>query len=220
MNGEKDGDTLEQKIDLLLEETKKAKAERKKERVLSKVDGFYNVLIALSTFAVGILVSQRDYFFGKFSNGFSLSIIGIVLSMIISYIIGFKGMITDSMENRLISWGLLVGSLIYFSITPLLALNYVLFGENGLLFFQIRSLLSIALAASQFFVSPIITLGIDKKLASLTGQKKIFVSKKEQSKILWRIFYISLAIFIATNAISFVIANLVGLLNFPTLRNF
>ena len=132
MNGEKDGDTLEQKIDSLLEkETKKAKAERKRERVLSKVDGFYNVLIALSTFVVGNLVSQHDYFFGKFSIGFSLSIIGIVLSMIISYIIGFKGMITDSMENRLISWGLArCGSSIDFSITPLLALDYVLFGEN------------------------------------------------------------------------------------------
>jgi len=212
MNGEKDGETLEQKIDLLLEETRKAKAERKRERVLSKVDGFYNVLIALSTFAVGILVSQHDYFFGKFSIGFSLSIIGIVLSMMISYVIGFEGMITDSIENRLVSWGLLVASLIYFSITPLLALNYVLFGENALVYFQIRNALSIALATTQFIVSPIITLRIDKKLASLTGQKT-FVSKKEQSKILFRIFYISLAIFVATNAISFVIANLVGLLN-------
>ena len=73
--------------------------------------------------------------------------------MIISYIIGVKGMITDSMENRLISWSLLIGSLIYFSITPLLALDYVLFGENGLLCFQIRSLLSVALAFSQLFVS-------------------------------------------------------------------
>ena len=70
MNGEKDGDTLEQKIDLLLEETKKAKAERKKERVLSKVDGFYNVLIALSTFAVGILVSQSYYFLANFRLAF------------------------------------------------------------------------------------------------------------------------------------------------------
>ncbi len=53
--------TMEEKIDKLITEMDNAKIERKKERVLSKVDGLYNVLIALSTFVFGIIISQYFY---------------------------------------------------------------------------------------------------------------------------------------------------------------
>ena len=54
--------TVEEKIDLLIAESENAKLERKRERVLSKVDGLYNVLIALSTFLVGLVISQHGFF--------------------------------------------------------------------------------------------------------------------------------------------------------------
>lgn len=92
--GEKEQDikSLERKIDQLIQDNANSKKEHKREIVLSKVDGLYNVLIAISTFTVGILISQHAYFFNQFSTGFTLSIIGIVISMIVSYAIGLRGM--------------------------------------------------------------------------------------------------------------------------------
>ena len=58
---------LEEKIDFLIAESEKAKLERKKERVLSKIDGLYNVLIALSTFLVGLIISQHGFFVNAFT---------------------------------------------------------------------------------------------------------------------------------------------------------
>ena len=99
---EKDKKQLEEKIDLLIAESEKAKLERKRERVLSKVDGLYNVLIALSTFLVGIVISQHGFFVNASSFGLFFSVVGIILSVIFSYVVGFMGMVKDSLENRIL----------------------------------------------------------------------------------------------------------------------
>lgn len=114
--------TIEEKIDFLIEESEKAKIERKRERILSKIDGLYNVLIAFLTFTIGIMVSRYDFLYEV--SGLLVPLMGIVSTMIFSFSIGFRGMVNDSMENRVLAWCLLIVSLVFYSISYIIAVLF------------------------------------------------------------------------------------------------
>ncbi len=201
--------SLEQKIDILLEESLNSKKERKRDNVLNKIDSLYNILVAIATFSLGILVSQHAFFFNRFSSSFALSIIGIILSLLASYSIGLRGMLTDSMEYRILSWGLLFSCLIYYLVTPFIALNVILNSTNPILLQSVKNAFAMGLMVSQVFISPIITRSLEKHICKLSGQKQF--TGKMRTKIYLRIFYISFALFITAIFISFILANFLGL---------
>lgn len=81
---------LEERIDLLINELKKEELERKRDKVFSKIDLSYNILIALSIFVAGLIITQRQHFTGSVSVGILFSMVGVLLSMLYSYCIGFQ----------------------------------------------------------------------------------------------------------------------------------
>jgi len=106
----KEGEGLEEKVDTLIKEFEKARLERKKERILSKVDGLFYVLITLSTFVVGIMVSQHEF---VLTNSWLLfTMVWLVFSMTISFFYGFRGMVVDSLEKRILAWCFLFSTLV------------------------------------------------------------------------------------------------------------
>jgi hypothetical protein len=142
----KENDSLEEKIDWLIWESKNQKIERKKERIISKIDGLYNVLFALTTFFLGLFVSQYHILSSSLSY-LLFPIIGLVLSMITSYSIGFLAMVRDSIESRILSWGVFLSGLTL-SLTLYFFLD-VAFWTGELL--QIFSLLIIQFSFLAFF---------------------------------------------------------------------
>ncbi len=175
---------MEQKIELLIEEYKNSKKERKRENILNKLDSLYNVLITISTFALAILISQH-FSFNKIPLGFSLPIIGIILSLLVSYSIGVKAMITDSLKYRLFSWSLLVNCLVYASILPFWALN------NNVI---------VLLVFFLYVLSPIIPIIIGRKLYPLLGEEKL-TSEEIYRNVSPRILYFTSAVFVTAGLI-------------------
>jgi len=92
--------------------------EREKEKILSKTDAIFYVLITLSTFVIGILISQRNVIGLNIIISFPL--LGIVFSLIISFIIGVHGMINNSMKNRMLAYCLLISLPIWYTALPVL----------------------------------------------------------------------------------------------------
>jgi hypothetical protein len=167
-------ENLEEKIDSLIEESEKAKLERKRDRVLSKMDGLYYVLITLSTFVIGILASQRDVFISEGIASFLLlwSMVMIVFSLLNSFIVGFKGMVNDSMENRILAWCLLLVSSGFIVNNLILYCVVLLLGQNPV--WVIDALVLLIGISSGFSLFPVMkrfTKWIERNLASLTGQK-------------------------------------------------
>jgi hypothetical protein len=118
---------LEEKIDSLIEEIVQTRKERKRDRVFSKVDGLFYVLISLSTFVVGLLITQYSFLR---QNYLLLAPIGTLLSMLISFVIGFKGMINDSTELRIWSWCLLFASSSWYLAYPMVGIFGFIFKET------------------------------------------------------------------------------------------
>ena len=161
---------LEEKIDALQEYLNKVDQERKNERILSKLDGFYNVLISVSTFSIGLIVSQRAYFSNGISSIILFLLISIVLSMIVSFIKGINGMIKNILIHRVMSWGLLISAFISFlagivyTITSsvLTRLNLVVDPYLTLGFYAF-------LVLNILLISPILMRRFGRRLAYLAG---------------------------------------------------
>ena len=158
----------EDKIDSLLEYLAEAKNERKKDRILSKIDSLYNVLIALVTFSLGVLISQREIIFRGYFNALSLFVIGAILTLIISYIIGLNAMIKDSFNQRILSWTLFVLSLIYLSLQCCSSIVIQVFGPS--LFTYITSFIIIIIS---FFLPKKCYNLIFQRFVSIFGLKDI-----------------------------------------------
>jgi hypothetical protein len=171
MSEKKDTKSLEQKIDSLIEEFEKEKQERKRERVLSKIDGLYSLLLALSTFVIGIIISQHDIVIIQGSIGLLFSLVGIILSMIMSFVIGFKGMVNDSMENRILAWCSLSTTLFFYSTIPVIFLIDFLFGEGTIWTAIAITVIGFLAGSFQSTFSKRFTRWIETKLTSLLGQK-------------------------------------------------
>jgi hypothetical protein len=112
--------TLEEKVDLLLMKFEESQQGREKERVLSKIDGLYTLLITLSTFIIGIVVSQRAVI--ELNVLLLFPLIGIVVVMIVSFSLGVKGMIRNSMEHRMLAYCLLISLPIWYVAIPVLVI--------------------------------------------------------------------------------------------------
>jgi len=209
MNEDKKGEkTVEEKIDWLIAESEKAKVERKRERVLSKVDGLYNVLIALSTFLIGLVISQHGFFVNASSFGLFVSVSGIILSMIVSYVVGFMGMVKDSIETRILSWGLFLTSV------TLLGISYVIS------FVSMRNdIVSGLERVSVGLVCVYVILGFSSKIVTLVEAKYSLIIGQEthewvkiRKNVIFNVGIISTVIFLVTFSISVVVVILIGML--------
>ncbi|HKZ94665.1 MAG TPA: hypothetical protein VJ249_08825 [Candidatus Bathyarchaeia archaeon] len=197
-----DRKTLEEKIDFLIEESEKTKQERKKEKVLSRVDGFFYSLIALSTFTSGLIISQHDFLTAKESAGLLFLMVAVVFSMLFSFIIGFKGMLYDSMKNRILAWCFLLVCLIFYP-TALFVYVAKIIVQNETAVLLIGLILGTATVLVQGLVSKKFTNWLEARLASLLGQK-IDVWGEIKGKILSRfllIYVLSLVVSIAISAL-------------------
>jgi hypothetical protein len=203
---EKGRNAIEEKIDLLVAESEKATLERKRDRILSKVDGLYNVLIALSTFLVGLVISQHGFFVKSATFGIFFSITGLVLSMIVSYTVGFVGMIKDSIETRILSWGLFLTSL------TILGISYLIpfFTGNDFLSIFMRTAIGLVIAFVLFVFSSLIVTFLESKLSTIVGQETHEWAKIKK-RVTFRVAYISVVIFGVTFLISFFVAIYIGM---------
>lgn len=203
----KDKKKVEEKIDFLITESEKAKLERKRERVLSKVDGLYNVLITISTFLVGIVISQHGFFLNSPTFNLFFSITGIIVSVIFSYVVGFMGMVKDSIENRILSWGLLLTSL------PFLGISYLLpFISMGFDIVSVleRGTLALAIVLVLLVASNKIVTLLESKLSLIVGQETHEWTKIKK-KVIGRVIYMTIAIFVVTLLISIIVGLLTGM---------
>lgn len=183
-----DTESLEKKIDSLIEEIQKANLERKREKILSKVDGLYYVLTTFSAFIAGILISQRE---SVIANPLLLlSLIGVLFSAVASFIYGAKGMINDSIENRALAWCLLFASLTYYLSNAFVALNVSISRQGLLWFFLSAFAISFVLGIIQGVLTWVFSSWIEKKLSSLLGQK-VDIYSKIQRKISLRLWIIN-----------------------------
>jgi len=201
---------LEEKIDSLLKDFEEAKQERKRERTLSKIDGLYNLLITLSTFTIAIIISQSKAILTNVL--ISLPMIGIVFSMIISFIIGVRGMLNNSMENRMLSYCLLLSlSMWYIAIpTLIIASDYLTTLELRIL----AGITTIALSGLTIIFSKFFIQRFEKKFHYLFEQETN-VWKKIASKILLYVVVMVVLTIIVT--LILFLALLPSLLNSPTL---
>ena len=195
--GDKDEATLEQKINLLLEETKKAKTERKKERVLSKIDVVYSVIITLTVFIMGIMVNKFDFLVKP--TGLIALLIPFVLTLAYSFLIGFRAMVNDSMDNRVLSWCLLIVSMIWWLVIYFFASVGYLFlfrwaSQNwyyGLATYILMGAITALLFYASNTVGKKFTLWCETELGSLLGEK-VIVWEKIRNRINKGIFLIML----------------------------
>jgi len=203
----KDKKKLEEKIDFLITESEKAKLERKRERVLSKIDGLYNVLNTISTFLVGLVISQHVFFNNASSFGLLFSITGIIVSVIFSYIVGFMGMVKDSIENRILSWGLLLTSLPFLgisSLTPFISMGFDIVSVIE------RVSLGLAIILVLLGVSNKIVTLLEAKLSVIVGQETHEWTKIKK-KVIGRVINMTFAIFGVTLLISIIVGLLTGM---------
>lgn len=185
--------SLETKINFLIAESEKARLERKRERILSKIDALYTVLIAISTFATGIAVAQYG---SSFESGVWVILVEIVVAMLFSYWVGFKGMIGDSVENRLFAWSLLIAFLTVTVITTSASVLYFLGNRldpnlTGTLFTIMTLIVFFAPYPLGYLASKKFTLWAQSRLGSLLGED-LAVWEKIKMKVLYRTLAIML----------------------------
>jgi len=202
----KDKKTLKEKIDFLIAESENAKLEQKRERVLSKVDGLYNVLIALSTFLVGLVISQHVFFNNASSFGLLFSITGIIVSLIFSYVVGFMGMVKDSIGNRVLSWGLFLTSVPFLGISSLIPF----FVGNDIANALGRVLVGLAIVSVLLVFSNKTVNFLEAKLSLIIGQET-HEWAKIKNKVIQRVIYITIAIFGITLLILLIVELLTGM---------
>jgi len=170
LNHEKSNESSEEKIDRLLHAFEEDKRERKKARILAKIDGLHNVLIALSTFIIGLIITQNKFLIGVNTVGILFSMVGVVLSILFSFVIGFKGMVGDLMEQRVLSWVLLLTCFVSFLFIILA------FVANHFLGLTIWATITSAILGGiiyfvQVFFAKRFTKWLESRLTSLLGEK-------------------------------------------------
>ena len=188
------------KVDWLIEESKKAKIERKRDRVLAKIDGLHNVLIALSTFIIGIIITQNKSLIGVNTAGILYSMVGVVLSILFSFVIGFNGMVSDLMEQRVLSWVLLLTCFVSFLVIGLAFVANHFLGIT--IWATITSLvLGVILFVIQIFFAKRFTKWLESKLTSLLGEK-VDEWGSIKKKVLNYVFYIiGLSLFVSISIV-------------------
>lgn len=93
-------------------------AGREKEQILSRMDGLFNVLITISTFIVGLLITQRTLIAANIFVSFPLTCV--ILTLVVSFVIGtVKGVFGKSMYSRLLSYCLLLSLPLWYITIPI-----------------------------------------------------------------------------------------------------
>jgi hypothetical protein len=158
------------------------------------------LLITLSTFIIGLIISQRDVIAINVLVSFPL--VGIVLCMVSLFIIGVKGMVNDSMEYRTLSYCLLLTLPIWYLATAILVvISSVLTASQ----YQIVAFIAIfVLSAGTIIIAKLFSQRFEKKLPLLFEKEKN-VWKKITLKTVIIIIPIYLLAFLITLAIFFVI---------------
>jgi hypothetical protein len=112
------------KIEKILTEFGKNKQNREKERFISKVDNLYSVLLTISIFFIGLFISQNNLITSD--PLLSFPIIGIILVMIFSFIMGLYGVMKNRNEHRIYAWVIVISCL------PLILLIALLVNYQGI----------------------------------------------------------------------------------------
>jgi hypothetical protein len=149
---------------------------------------YNNVLIALSTFIVGLIITQNKLLISVDSVAILFAMVGVVTSMLFSFVIGFTGMVRDSMEKRVLSWVLLLTCFVSYMFTMLAFIANYLFRPS-----IVVSLISVLLGAVLFFIqvyfSKRFTKWLESKLSSLLGET-VDEWKNIGKKVVSYVFYI------------------------------
>jgi len=165
---------LEEKIDSLIEEMKKSRQQRKRDRIFSKIDGLFYVLITLSTFISGIIITQSHFLI---ETSVLLPLIGVLLSMLISFAIGFKGMISYSIENRIYAWYFLLVSLAWYAIFPMNWISIAIFGEQSIWYLVSGGVSGLLVGFFQVAIAEKLVNWAETKLTSLLREQVSVWSK-------------------------------------------
>ena len=191
----KEKTVLAEKIDTLIKEFERARQERKRERILSKMDGLYYVLISISTFASGLMISQHS----SLSATSLYPLTGFLLSMLASFAIGFKGMISDSMENRILAWCLLAASIAWVSVTTIAWWAGFGLKMSGIWLTVASFAVGCAAGFFQIVISMIFTRWIEARLSSLLGEDVEVWSKigKRIDRYVFALYSVSIVLTIA-----------------------
>jgi hypothetical protein len=143
-----DRSTLEAKIDLLIDG-------REKEQILSRMDGLFNVLITISTFIVGIIITQRSFIATNIFISFPLTCV--IFTLISSFIIGtIKGIFGKSMDYRILSYCLLLTLPLWYIAIPITLLfappRVSSFQYQGIIILTLIFLIVFSVIVSRLFV--------------------------------------------------------------------
>ena len=171
-------------------------------RILSKFDGLYTVFITLSTFLIGLIISQPNVIASNVLISFPL--VGLVLCLVSSFVIGVKGMIGDSMEYRIVSYCLLVTLPIWYTVTAILV---VISNVLTTLEYQIVTLGTIiALSAGTILAAKLFSQWFEKKFPALFEKEKN-IWKKTTLKTVLIVIPVYLVAFVITLIIFFLVFN-------------
>jgi hypothetical protein len=180
------------KFEQLIERMENAAGVSEKNRLLTKLDGLYTFLISLSTFLIGIAVSQRVSLGLNTILWFPL--IGIVVTMVISFILGVRGMIIarEAIINRMLAYCLLLSLPIWLVTVPLLML--ISTNLNSLELVGAVFLTGFLLSLVTFFLSKRLITWFTREFPYLfVGEKDLY--KKIRTKI---IPYVTIILAIST----------------------
>ena len=195
----KEKTVLAEKVDTLIKESERARRERKRDRILSKMDGLYYVLISLTTFASGLMISQH----GSLSVTSLYPLTGFLLSMLASFAIGFKGMISDSMENRILAWCLLIASITWVSVTTIPWWAGFALKVSGIWLAVASFAVGCAAGFFTIVISMIFTRWIEARLSSLLGENVEVWSKivKRIDRYVFALYSVSIVLTIAMSLV-------------------
>jgi hypothetical protein len=187
----------EDKLDVIYETLNEMKHERAREKILSRTDVIYTVLLTLSTFTIGILISQRNSILTNAPMLFFL--IGVVFSMIASFVVGVSGMIKDEMKKRISAYCLLVSLPIWY-----LSLSILMYVGNYLTELEVQ--------ITAYILAPILILLTIWALKSFTKRfERTFPLLFEKDSNIWKdiskdvLFYV-MAIFVLSFATALIVS--------------
>ena len=94
-------------IDDVLKELRGILREKKRDKVLAKIDSLFFVLVTLATFFSGIAITWHQTLI---QSRMMTPIIGLLATLVCAFMIGFKGMVNDDVDTRIYSWSILFAS--------------------------------------------------------------------------------------------------------------
>jgi hypothetical protein len=126
--------------------------------------------------------------------------------MIVSYVVGFMGMIKDSIENRILSWGLFLTSLTLLGVSNLIPLT----AGNDIVSVLVRFSVGLGIVFIIIGFSSWIVTFLEGRISLIVGQETQEL-EKTRKKVTLRVAYTSVGIFVATFLVSLILAKFIGM---------